>query len=312
VSEEDAMTTHSIHRLASGFAVATLLGGVMLSAQAPLLPSTPKKAFGASISPAYDGWFDNADGTHTFLIGYYNRNWQEPVDVPIGPNNRFEPGEPDRGQPTHFMPNRGFGMFTITVPKDTPATEKLWWVLTVNGVTQRVPFHRSPDYNITPQRASEESPGGKYNLPPVLRFSESGPAIQNPAASVAAAVERSATAGVPMNLEFWIEDDGLYASGSNAPITSAVQMVELVVAKYRGPGKVTVAKDHDKVTTLKGGKPGEPFAGKAATSVTFSDPGQYLLHVTVNDLSGPGGGATGCCWTTSVIKVNVAPGSSSR
>jgi hypothetical protein len=295
----------------SALAVAVVLGGALLSAQ-QLLPSTPKKAFGASISPAYDGWFDNADGTHTFLIGYYNRNWTDAVDVPVGPNNRFEPGDPDRGQPTHFMPNRGFGMFTITVPKNTPPSEKLWWVLTVNGVTQRVPFHMSPDYNITPQRASEESPGGQYNLPPVLRFSEKGPAIQSPMATVAKAVDRSAIAGEPMPLEFWIEDDGLYASGSNAPMTAAVPMAELVVAKYRGPGTVAVGKGHEKVITLKGGKPGEAWAGKAATTVTFSDPGEYLLHVTVNDLSGPGGGATGCCWTTSLIKVSVRGGTSSR
>jgi hypothetical protein len=170
----------------------------------------------------------------------------------------------------------------------------------------------SPDYNITPQRASEESPGGAYNLPPVLRFAESGSAFQSPVAVVARAVERTAIAGVPMALEFWVEDDGLYASGSNAPMTTTVPMVELVVAKYRGPGAVTVAKDHEKVTTLKGGKPGEPYAGKAATTVTFSDPGEYLLHVTVNDLSGPGGGATGCCWTTSLIKVTVKAGSSNR
>lgn len=304
------MNAHMIRRLGTALAVIVILGGALTSAQGQLLPSTPKKAFGASISPAYDGWYDNADGTHTFLIGYYNRNWVDEVDVPIGPNNRFEPGEPDRGQPTHFLPNRGFGIFTITVPKTTPATEKLWWVLTVNGVTQRVPFHRSPDYNITPQRASEEGPGGNYNTPPVLRFSEHGPPIQNPIGSIANAIQREATAGAPMGLDFWVEDDGLHASGSNAPMTQAVPMVRLVVAKYRGPGKVTVGKGHEQITTVKGGKPGEPYAGKAATTVTFSDPGEYLLHVTVNDLSGPGGGATGCCWTTSLIKVTVRPGSS--
>ena len=306
------MNLHTIRRLGTALAVAVMLGGVIASAQAPLLPSTPKKAFGASISPAYDGWYDNADGTHTFLIGYYNRNWTDELDVPIGPNNHFEPGEPDRGQPTHFLPNRGFGMFIVTVPKATPPTEKLWWVLTVNGVTQRVPFHMSPDYNITPQKASEESPGGKYNRPAVLRFTENGPAIQNPVATLATALERTAVAGVPMGLDFFIEDDGLYASGSNAPMSGNAPIVELVVAKYRGPGPVTVGKGHDKVTTLKGGKPGEPFVGKTSTTVTFGEPGDYLLHVTVNDLSGPGGGATGCCWTTSLIKVAVKPGSSSR
>jgi hypothetical protein len=198
-------------------------------------------------------------------------------------------------------------MFTVTVPKETPATEKLWWVLTVNGTTNRVPLHRTPDYNISPQQASEESPGGKYNTPPVLRLSEGGPAIQSPIASAAAAIARTATVGKPMPLEFWVEDDGLFSSGSNAPISDSddAHMVKVIVSKYRGPGPVTVAKDHEKWTTLKGGKPGEPYAGKTSTTVSFTQPGDYFLHVTVNDLSGPGGGATGCCWTTSLIKVDV-------
>ena len=276
----------------------------MVSADGQLLPSTPKKAFGASISPAFEGWYDNPDGSHTFLIGYYNRNWTSEVDVPIGPNNHFEPGEPDRGQPTHFLANRGWGMFTITVPKNTPVTEKLWWTLTVNGVTQRVSFYMSPDYNITPQKASEESPGGKYNTPPVLRLTEGGSAVQSPSATLAAATSLSATAGVPMPLNFWVDDDALYASGSNAPIDKAPKIVDVVVSKYRGPGAVTVAKEAP-LSTLKGGKPAEPYSGKGSTSVTFAEPGDYVLHITVSDLSGPGGGATGCCWTTTMLKVAV-------
>lgn len=298
------MTSCHMRRLAAASAVALALTGTTASLDGQLLPSAPKKAFGASVSPAYDGWYDNADGTRTFLVGYYSRNWIDEIDVPIGPNNHFEPGDPDRGQPTHFLPNRNFGMFTVTVPKG--ATEKLWWVLTVNGVTQRVPLSSTPDYNITPQTASEESPGGKYNKPAVLRFSANGPAIQNPEATVAKAIARVAMVGVPMALDLWVEDDALYSSGSNAPIGEHEQVVTLVVAKYRGPGKVTVAKDHHKVTTLKGGKPAEPYAGKASTTVTFSEPGEYLLHVTANDLSGPGGGATGCCWTTSLLEVTVS------
>jgi hypothetical protein len=181
----------------------------------------------------------------------------------------------------------------------------MWWALTVNGVTQRVSFYMSPDYNITPHRASEESPGGKYNRPPLLRFIESGPAIQNPTASMANAIERTATAGVPMPLDLFVEDDALYSSGSNAPMEKAQRVVEIIVSKYRGPGSVTVGRGHEKLTTIVGGKPGEPYAGKSATTVAFSEPGTYLLHVTVNDLSGPGGGATGCCWTTTLMKVAV-------
>lgn len=303
------MRTHfRLAFVAATLAVATLT----VSADGQLLPSSPKKAFGASISPAFEGWYDNPDGSHTFLIGYYNRNWTSEVDVPIGPNNRFEPGDPDRGQPTHFMPNRGWGMFTITVPKNTPPTEKLWWTLTVNGVTQRVSFYMSPDYNITPQQASEESPGGLYNRPALLRLSEGGPVIQNPVAAMASAVERTASTETPMPIEYWIEDDALYASGSNAPIGERAKIVDVVVSKYRGPGTVTVAQGHDKLTTLKGGKPAEPYAGRGSTTVSFSEPGTYFLHVTVNDLSGPGGGATGCCWTTAMLKVNVKGGTTDR
>lgn len=292
-------------RRAALIAAGVFFTSLIVSADGQLLPSTPKKAFGASVAPAFEGWYDNPDGTHTFLIGYYNRNWTAEIDVPIGPNNRFEPGDPDRGQPTHFLPNRGFGMFTITVPKSTPVTEKLWWTLTVNGVTQRVSFYMSPDYNITPQQASEESPGGKYNRPPILRFTERGAAIQNPTANIATALERTATVGEPMPIDYFIEDDGLYASGSNAPIGESARIVDVIVSKYRGPGTVTVATLREKLTTTKGGKPAEPYAGKGTTTVSFSEPGNYLLHITVNDLSGPGGGATGCCWTTTLIKVAV-------
>jgi hypothetical protein len=107
-----------------------------------------------------------------------------------------------------------------------------------------------------------------------------------------------------MPIEFFVEDDGLYSSGSNAPITQAAKIVDVLVSKYRGPGAVTVAHV-DKLTTIAGGTPAESYAGRGSTTVSFAEPGQYVLHVTVNDLSGPGGGATGCCWTTALIKVAV-------
>lgn len=283
----------------------------MVSAQGQLLPSYPKLGFGASVTPAYDGWYDNADGTHTFLIGYYNRNWTEEVDIPIGPNNRFEGAEPDRGQPTHFLPNRNFGMFTVVVPKNFPANEHLFWTLTMNGTTSRVGMVMSPDFNITPQKASEESPNGKYNVPPVLHFAEGGPAIQNPGQPMSAAIVKTATAGVPMPMDLFVEDDALYASGTNAPMSRTPPVVEAVVAKYRGPGTVKV-EGFAPFTTLKGGKPMEAYAGKANGTVTFSAPGDYVVHVTINDFSGPGGGATGCCWTTAMVKVNVKPGAGAR
>jgi hypothetical protein len=48
------------------------------------------------------------------------------------------------------------------------------------------------------------------------------------------------------------------------------------------------------------------FRGHATTNVTFSMPGEYALHLNVDDFSGRGSGETGCCWTTQIIKVSVS------
>ena len=72
------------------------------------------------------------------LVGYFNRNAKEALDIPVGPNNRIEPGGPDMGQPTYFETRRQWGVFTIRVPKDF-GTKKLTWTLTANGETNAVP-----------------------------------------------------------------------------------------------------------------------------------------------------------------------------
>ncbi len=64
---------------------------------------------GQSITGAYEGWFSNPDGTFSILFGYYNRNLKQDLDIPVGPNNRIEPGGPDQGQPTHFLPGTAMG-----------------------------------------------------------------------------------------------------------------------------------------------------------------------------------------------------------
>jgi hypothetical protein len=191
------------------------------------------------------------------------------------------------------------------VPKNFPPNEHLYWVLNSAGVTSRVGMILSPDFNITPQKSSEEAPNGEYNVPPTLRFNASGPAFKNPEANLAAAtITRTASVGQPMELQLFVEDDALYTSGSNAPLARVPQIVRAVVAKYRGPGAVKVDGFATFVTT-KGGELMKPYAGNTSGTVTFSEPGDYVLHVTINDLSGKGGGGAGCCWTTAMVKVNV-------
>ena len=281
-----------------------LASGALVSAQV-LLPSVPPKQFGGSVTAAFEGWYDNADGTHSFLIGYFSRNTKAELDIPIGPNNHFEPGIPDVGQPTHFLPGRRYGMFMFTMPKELTKEQKITWVLTANGVTTSVPFYMSPDYNVTPSKSSEESPGGGYNLPPVLRFSPQGVAFAGPVANPAKAISQTATVNEPITLNLYADDDAKNSTGSNAPVRNTAAPVTATLSKYRGTGEVTFGDTRPKFEALKGGTPDEPYTGKASTRVRFSQPGDYMLHVTANDYSGNGGGGSVCCWTTAIVKVAV-------
>ena len=123
-------TTRALLLLAISAAV-----GVTLRAQLPL---EPLRESGQSVTPAYEGWYRNDDGSITLLVGYFNRNLKQEVDIPVGPANHIDPGGPDRGQPTHFLTRRQWGMFTIVVPRDFPE-KQLTWTLASNGRTTSVP-----------------------------------------------------------------------------------------------------------------------------------------------------------------------------
>lgn len=278
-------------------AAGVLAGGVFLSAQTTVVPE-PRRQFGASITPVYEGWFYNQDGSRSFLIGYYNRNSRQELDIPIGPNNRIEPGGPDLGQPTHFMTGRQWGIFTVPAPRDFQPTDAYTWTLTANGQTTSIPFRLHPDYVMAP--FSEIAVG---NTPPAIRFDQNGDTVQGPRAHIAAAVTRTATVGTPLSLDIWAVDDMKFTSGTNAPMSTPRPPVTITVSKYRGPGLVTVEKNKPAVEKIAGS--GAAFTGKASTAVTFSQPGDYVLHVIANDYSGDGGQGFGCCWTTALVKVSV-------
>jgi hypothetical protein len=298
--------------MSSASRVASLLGlalaaSAALAGQQQPLPSEPPRQFGASITASFEGWFKNDDGSFSFLVGYLNRNRARAVDVPIGPNNRIEPGGPDMGQPTHFLPGRKVGMFIVTAPKEFTLQQRITWTITANGETTVIPFRIHTDYNVSPFKIQHDT-SGQGNTPPVLRLEEPGPRIQGPVAMVSRpALTRTTRVATPLPLAFWAEDDAKYSSGSNAPMLKPRPPVEVLWSKYRGPGTVTFAKDRPEVEILTGGKPDEPFRGKGATTATFGEPGEYILHVLTSDYSGEGGGGEICCWTTALVKVTVTP-----
>ena len=244
---------------------------------------------GQSASPSFEGWYPNEDGTFSLSFGYFNRNYEQTLDVPIGPDNHFTPGPEDRGQPTHLLPRRHTGVFTVVVPADF-GDRILTWSLTAAGETFAVPGHLRPEWRID---ALEEVTSG--NRPPELSFDVAGGELrigQGPGG-----VRRSLTAGsgAPMTLTIRMRDDRVQKQSLQGRPTR----MGLAWSKYRGPGAVDIAEPSPEIAE----------DGRATTSVTFSEPGDYVLRALAWDDSGGQGaimaGGFQCCWTNAYVNVRV-------
>lgn len=148
---------------------------------------------GQSVSPAYEGWMPNDDGSFTLYFGYMNTNWLEEFDIPIGPDNDIEPGGPDQGQPTHFYPRRNPFLFTIRVPKDV-GDKELIWTLVTHGRTEKAYASLKTDYQIDKQVISTEIGGDGGSLRDELRYNTP------PELEVQGESRRSVKAGEPLTL----------------------------------------------------------------------------------------------------------------
>ncbi|HYE88577.1 MAG TPA: hypothetical protein VEA16_19580 [Vicinamibacterales bacterium] len=292
-------------RLAVALVATACLAGIAPNAQQELVME-PLKDSGLNVYPAFEGWYQNADGSYTLLVGYYNRNKKQILDIPIGPENRIEPGGPDQGQPTHFLVGRGWGTVAIKVPKDF-GTKKLTWTLTANGKTVSTPLGLTKGYQIEPFLDAAMG-----NKPPVIKLSENGKELTGPPAPLSEAAVVSGNVGEPVAITYWITDDGHEepptGGAAAAPPGGGAQgpprrpRVSTILSKYRGPGNITFAdntpdidKDH-----------------KVSTTATFSLPGEYFIRIEGNDSSGVGGGGFQCCWTTAYIKAVIKGSSTAK
>src|SRR5215831_4329584 len=102
-------------RSVAGFALVGAVASLLLT-RVPAAADSYSR--GQNVYPAYEGWEQNSDGSFNMLFGYMNGNWEEELDIPVGPDNDIEPGGPDQGQPTHFFPRRNRFVFRVRVPKD--------------------------------------------------------------------------------------------------------------------------------------------------------------------------------------------------
>lgn len=117
--------------------------GVLAAATVAALLTLPLATPGAqevirpdlkTISPVFDGWYSNPDGSFTLLFGYFNRNSSE-TPIPVGPDNRVTPAPDDRGQPTNFLPLRQWHAYRVSVPAGWDG--EVIWALGVPGTGHR-------------------------------------------------------------------------------------------------------------------------------------------------------------------------------
>jgi hypothetical protein len=268
-----------------------------------MLPLGPNRNAGEAITAAFEGWFYRPDGSVSLLVGYFNRNLKQVVDIPVGPANRIEPGGPDYGQPTHFLPRRQWGVFTIPVPKDF-GDRKLTWTIVANGQTTSIPLSLHPKYQVEPY---EEK--GMGNTPPILRFEPGGRTHTGPNDGLAGTL--TASVGEPLPLVAWVTDKPAKiivnvprppaggGGGPNSRRGGPRPDLALTWTLHRGPADVAFAEAKPAID--------KAAEGRTATTATFAAPGEYLLRVQANDVSGDGGGGFQCCWTNAHVKVTVKP-----
>ena len=269
-------------------------------------------ATGQTIAPAYEGWERNDDGSFDLVFGYMNRNWEEVIDVPVGPDNGIEPAGPDQGQPTHFYPRRNRFVFRIRVAADF-GDKELIWTLTTNGQTERAYASLRRDYFIDDLVIQANyGAGGAAATTPELADN------QAPTLAIEGAGERTTRVGEPVTLVAVSTDDGkprarsMPASNPRNPgriTTDTATGHRFSWFVYRCAGEVTFDPPQTKVwedTRDTGGSPWSPGwetpeapeDGRWVTAATFAEPGTYVLRGIAHD----GGLAT-----TADVTVTVTP-----
>ena len=282
----------------------SLLRGALLVVSAALLlarvegPVGAQSAFprGQTIAPVYEGWEKNADGSFNLVFGYFNRNWEEELDLPIGPDNNLSPDLPDRGQPTHFLPRRNRFVFRVKVPPDF-GNKEVVWTLTSHGKTERAYATLKPDYFIDDvvimnNLGGAGAAGGGNNT-----LGNKGPSLKVEGESARRAHVGQAVTMTALAND--VDDKPTRvamppASGRAAGTPNSATGMRLSWFVYRGAGKVTfdppqveVWEDHrDGANSpwASGFKtPPAPAGGKWETKATFSAPGTYVLRCLASD-----------------------------
>jgi hypothetical protein len=275
------------------------------------------------VFPAYEGWEEDEDGARYFLFGYMNANWEEELDVPVGPDNyvavsgsatdgqeagEFMPATADQGQPTRFQPRRNRFVFRVPVPD---GAEEMIWTLTAKGETNTAYATLAIDYKVDSMvKASEQGAIGAGSSNPTIR------ANVIPVLTVEGPSERTVRVGEPLALVAIATDDGVpeprqgrrlrrsrsREGQSDNPLwrrpgqgtVGSARGLRLSWYVYRGPGEATFDPLQAKVWEDSRAHANSPWANYWETpplpeddtwrvEVMFSQPGTYVLRCLAAD-----------------------------
>lgn len=289
---------------------------------------------GEVVSPAYEGWWPNDDGTFKLFFGYMNSNWEQQFDIQVGENNYFSiVGEAelddltidgfdaetaDMGQPTHFYPRRNPFLFTIDVPADF-GEQEIVWTLKSQGKIARAFGSLYPDYRIDPQVISTEVGGAFGSLDDRLR-SNIPPELEVQGDSF-----RTVSVGEPLDLSVYANDPDDFPARSRRPAPRTPEQIyrppQSIVASsgpglrfswsiYRGPESAatfepTQMKTYTDTRVYANSPWSPPFTIPEPppnniwnSTVTFDRPGDYVLRGIASD---------GSMFTYQNINVTVTP-----
>ena len=234
-------------------ALAVLAASVLLAGPT----AVPVFAQNEPVYPVYDGFTVTEDGLYVVAFAYFSHNF-EPVTVPSGPRNRFDPDAADRGQPTTFLP--GHHRFQCVMVMDPDFAGGLRWTLDHAGTTtgtseDMLQYNWELEERSMGRLMRDVEPAGAprgvcLNRSPTVRFLglRNGPGGAPP--------EVSAAVGEELKLFGSVRDEGLPRDGA-------------LVASWRvlsGPGAVTFSA------------PDEP-----RTLASFDAPGRYELELWAGD-----------------------------
>lgn len=273
---------------------------------------------GLPVIPVMEGWYDNDDGSVTVSFGYHNKNSEGVLIVPFGENNRIEPAEFDGAQPSYFDQGRHTGVFTITLPQNR-RDESVWW----NIKTGENGLYKVPGRSASEAYQLDRRPRPQGSVSPLVWFDEEGERSFGPD-GIVTKLGKSVKVGKQVTLAVHATDPSV--RDPNDPRFQEPVALRAHFAVHQGPAAVEFVKhettqrpEPPDMSKLRPGRPPpEPpgpdevhlleGAGTAQVYATFTQPGQYLLRIQVDNWAGPDSSeADQCCWTNVYQRINVVP-----